>query len=196
VPADSTVFFQGEMHTTFIIREGLVRTFYVAPSGKEITLAYWSAGDLIGGPYLFDDRRTNIWSARAVAQSVVLAIEGAELEKLARQLPALALFLIDSLSFKLHWASLLLQLLGTEFVHCRVATLLMRLAELYGEPHEQAIVIPYTFTQSDLAAMVGATRQGVSTSLGRLQREGIVQLHKRRLHILNPKELSAQTISS
>jgi CRP-like cAMP-binding protein len=72
----------------------------------------------------------------------------------------------------------------------------MRLAELYGEPHEQAIVIRYLFTQSDLAAMVGATRQGVSTVLGRLQRDGIIRLHKRRIYILKFKELSAQAISS
>lgn len=196
VPPNNTIFSQGQKHTTFIIKKGLVRTFYIAPSGKEITLAYWSAGDLIGGPYLFDDQRKNIWSAQAVEASVVLAIDGAELQKLALRLPALASFLIDSLSFKLHWASLLLQALGTEFVHCRVATLLMRLAELYGDPCEQAIVIRYTFTQSDLAAMVGATRQGVSRALGRLQRDGIVRLYKRRLYILKFKELSAQTISS
>ena len=196
VPQNKTIFSQGQKHTTFLIKEGLVRTFYVSPSGKEITLAYWSEGDLIGGPYFFDDQRKNIWSAQAVEDSTVLAIDGAKLQKLAMRMPALALFLIDSLSFKLHWVSLLLQTLGTEFVHCRLATLLLRLSELYGEPCEDAIVIRYNFTQSDLGAMVGATRQWVSTALGCLQRDGIVRLHKRRLYILDLERLNAQTISS
>src|SRR5687768_2530466 len=120
VPQHQTVFSQGRKHTTFLIKEGLVRTFYVSPSGKEITLAYWSAGEMIGGPYFFDDQRKNIWSAQAAENSVVLAIDGAQLQQLARRMPALAMFLIESLSFKLHWVSLLLQTLGTEFVHCRL----------------------------------------------------------------------------
>jgi len=195
-PRNTTIFSQGRKHTTFLIKEGLVRTFYVSPSGKEITLAYWSEGEMIGGPYFFDDQRKNIWSAQAAEDSVVLAIDGAQLQQLALRIPALALFLIDSLSFKLHWVSLLLQTLGTEFVHCRLATLLLRLAELYGDPCDDAIVIRYNFTQSDLGAMVGATRQWVSTALGRLQREGIVRLHKRRLYILDLERLTAKTISS
>jgi CRP/FNR family transcriptional regulator, cyclic AMP receptor protein len=196
VPQHKAIFSQGRKHTTFLIKEGLVRTFYVSPSGKEITLAYWSAGEMIGGPYFFDDQRKNIWSAQATEDSVVLAIDGAQLQLLARRIPALALFLIESLSFKLHWVSLLLQTLGTEFVHCRLAILLLRLAELYGEPSDDAIVIRYNFTQSDLGAMVGATRQWVSTALGRLQREGIVRLYKRRLYILDLDRLNAKTISS
>lgn len=195
VPHNKTIFYQGHKHTTFLIKEGLVRTFYVSPSGKEITLAYWSEGDLIGGPYFFDDQRKNIWSAKAVGNCIVLAIEGAKLQRLAMRMPAVASFVMDSLSFKLHWVSLLLQTLGTEFVHCRLATLLLRLSELYGDPCEDAIVIRYNFTQGDLGAMVGATRQWVSMSLGHLQRDGIVRLHKRRLYILDLERLKAQTSS-
>src|SRR5207237_6457102 len=124
-PRDSTIFSQGQKHISFLIKDGLVRTFYVSATGKEITLAYWSNGDIIGGPYFFDDARKNIWSAHAVEDSVLLAIDGAKLKELAMRMPSLALFLIDSLSFKLNWVSLVLQALGTEFVHGRLATLLV-----------------------------------------------------------------------
>ena len=33
-----------------LIHSGVVRTYYVAPSGKEITIAYWPQGTLVGGP--------------------------------------------------------------------------------------------------------------------------------------------------
>ena len=40
VPAGETVFFQGEAHDgIFLIEAGSVRTFYIGPSGREITLA-------------------------------------------------------------------------------------------------------------------------------------------------------------
>lgn len=194
-PRNSTIFSQGQKHTSFLIKDGLVRTFYVSPGGKEITLAYWSDGDLIGGPYFFDDARKNIWSARAVEDSLLLAIDGAKLKELAMRIPALALFLIDALSFKLNWVSLVLQALGTEFVHGRLAMLLTHLSQLYGEPCEDAIRIRYDFTQADLAAMVGMTRQWVSTALGQLQQAGIVHVHKRRLYILDLERLKARAHS-
>jgi CRP/FNR family cyclic AMP-dependent transcriptional regulator len=43
-PGDA-VFSQGEPHDgIFIIRRGQVRVYYTAPSGREITLAYWTPG--------------------------------------------------------------------------------------------------------------------------------------------------------
>src|ERR1700737_3219105 len=45
------VFSQGDHHAgIFIIDRGQVRVYYTAPSGREITLAYWTPGHFIGGP--------------------------------------------------------------------------------------------------------------------------------------------------
>lgn len=45
------IFFQGDPHTAvWVIESGRVRTFYTGPSGREITLAYWSPGHFVGGP--------------------------------------------------------------------------------------------------------------------------------------------------
>ena len=45
------VFRQGEPHDgIFLIESGLARVFYTAPAGREITLAYWMAGNFCGGP--------------------------------------------------------------------------------------------------------------------------------------------------
>src|SRR5271156_437143 len=42
------LFRQGDPHDGIVIVEsGRVRSFYVAPSGREITLAYWSSGNFI-----------------------------------------------------------------------------------------------------------------------------------------------------
>jgi CRP/FNR family transcriptional regulator, cyclic AMP receptor protein len=49
-PGDA-VFSQGEPHDgIFIIQRGQVRVYYTAPSGREITLAYWTPGHFVGGP--------------------------------------------------------------------------------------------------------------------------------------------------
>ena len=54
VEPGKSVFLQGEEHDgIFIIETGSVRTYYVGPSGREITLAYWTPGHFVGGPEVF-----------------------------------------------------------------------------------------------------------------------------------------------
>lgn len=174
---------------TFVIIDGLVRTYYLSPAGREITMAFWSAGDLIGGPAFFGERPRHIWSAQAIAPTRVLAISTKALEELAKELPAVALGVIAALSFKLHWVSLMLQTMGTESVTQRLATLLLQLSETYGEATHDGFMIRYPFSQADLASMVGTSRPWVSTTFGRLQREGIVTVRKRRIVIIRPERL-------
>ena len=188
-PAGSVLFAQGEPHTdTFLVGDGLVRTYYLAPNGKEITLAFWSRGNLIGGPDFFGAAR-HVWSAATVKASTLLAIEGETLRTLARRHFDLAEWIIETLSFKTRWSSLLFQSIATECVTNRLAHQLVRLSEMYGRPDEDGVAIAHEFTQEDLAGMIGATRQWVSTTLAELQRADLILLRNRRLVIRNPDEL-------
>jgi CRP-like cAMP-binding protein len=185
-----TIFSQGlPTSATFLIMDGLVRTYYLSPVGREITLAFWSAGDLIGGPAFFGERPRHIWSAQAIETTRVLTISTKALKELAKELPSVALGIIDALSFKLHWVSLMLQTMGTESVSHRLATLLLQLSETYGEPAQDGVVIRYPFSQADLASMVGASRSWVSTAFGRLQKEGVVAMRNRHIVIIGLAKL-------
>lgn len=187
--AEASIFRQGEPSiSSFLILDGLVRTFYSSPLGKEITLAYWSRGDLIGGPQFLSRSCKHVWSAKAVEKTKVLVLPGTDLERLCAESPAIARFVIETVSLKLGWVSMLLQTLGTQSVCVRLARLLLQLGEVYGVEVEDGTLLRHSFTQEDMANMVGATRQWVSITLGSFQRDKIVCMRKRRLVILN-KEL-------
>jgi CRP/FNR family cyclic AMP-dependent transcriptional regulator len=173
----------------FVIVDGLIRTYYLSPAGREVTMAFWSSGHLIGGPAFFGERPTHIWSAQAIEPTSVLAISSSALKQLATDLPAVAMAIIDALSFKLHWVSLMLQTMGTESVTQRLATLLLRLSETYGNRTADGIEIRYPFSQADLASMVGASRPWVSTMFGRLQKQGIIAMRNRRIVIVRLAQL-------
>jgi CRP/FNR family transcriptional regulator, cyclic AMP receptor protein len=186
VTKGGSVFTQGTLHTaTFIIEHGLVRTYYTSSTGKEVTMAYWSDGDLIGGPNVLTADTLHVWSARAVEDAEVWCIAADELERLVRTRPAIARFVIDSLTLKLFWLSALVQAFGTQSVFLRLAYLLLKLADVYGVPTRNGVAIRYHFTQEDLANMVGATRQWVSITLRHFENDGIVRRSKRQLEILN-----------
>jgi hypothetical protein len=59
----------------FLIESGRIKVFYTAPSGREITLAYWHSGNFVGGPEVFK-QGLHIWSGVAAVNSTVLHLPG------------------------------------------------------------------------------------------------------------------------
>jgi CRP-like cAMP-binding protein len=191
VAAGTPLFAQGSPHTaTFIVKRGLVRTYYASPRGKEVTVGFWTDGDMVGGPDFFEESM-HVWSGEAAEDSAVWAIKGRDLRELSMRVPAIAECVIAALSFKLNWVSRLLQNMGTQSVRHRLAHLLVSLSDMYGVAGDEGIRIRYPFTQEDLANMICATRQWVNMTFRRLQQEGIVRVVKRRLVILDIEGLCA-----
>ena len=60
------IFTPGTVHTfTHIILQGLVRVYYTARSGREVTLCCWADGDLAGGPDFFGGH-IHVWGGEAL----------------------------------------------------------------------------------------------------------------------------------
>ena len=188
----ATLLAQGAPHDgIMIIETGLVRSFYTAPTGREITLAYWSPGNFIGGPEIFGGG-THIWSAAAAKRSTVTVLPGPGLRSLAREVPDLALAIIDALVFKAKCYSSLAQMLGTRSLTDRLSQLLTHLATTYGLPEaDGSVTVAAAFTHAEIANLIGGTRQWVTISLNRLQVAGVLTHRKGLLVIRRPDLLSA-----
>lgn len=162
------VFSQGGLQDgIYLVESGRIRVFYVGPSGREITLAYWHPGNFVGGPDVFN-RGNHVWSGVAAINSSVLHLPGDVLRQMVLRIPALALGIIEGLSFKGRCYSSLAQMLGTRSPTERLAHLLLHLADLYGVEERGGTLIAASFTHADLANMIGVTRQWVTTALKRL----------------------------
>lgn len=185
VPQGRSLYAQGAQHTSsYFIEHGLVRAYYTAASGREITLAFWSDGELIGGPDFFGGT-AHIWAAVTAGDSILHAIPGPVLKQLAAEDARVALWVAESLTRKFRWLSLLFQLHGTESVQQRLAKLLAMLSEMYGVSDNGGIVLRHKFNQNDLAALVGASRQWTNKALQDLQSRGLLVLKSRQIVILD-----------
>jgi CRP/FNR family cyclic AMP-dependent transcriptional regulator len=181
-----TLFNQGSRHDgIFLIESGRIRVFYIAPSQREITLAYWLPGNFVGGPEVFGGG-VHQWSGVASSNSSVVHFPGRTLRQLVVEVPQLAIGLIEGLTFKGKCYSALAQMLGTRSVTERLAQLLLHLMDLYGVEDANGILISTVLTHADLAHMVGATRQWVTISLKRLQAKDVVISNKSRIIIRRP----------
>ena len=187
--AGQEMFRQGDPHHgMFIILSGEVKTYYTGPSGREITLAYWAPGNFVGGPMIFGGGQHS-WSGRAIRMTQALHVRGRELRRLMTEIPNLAIGLVEALEHKGQCYSTMIYMLGTRSASERLAQMLLLMAERDGKRTTKGIVIVRTLTHDDLAKMVGATRQWVTTTLERLANQGMIDIHRTRIVILNLEKL-------
>jgi CRP/FNR family transcriptional regulator, cyclic AMP receptor protein len=73
----------------------------------------------------------------------------------------------------------------------RLARLLARLSREFGKPLAAGVCIDLNLSQSDLAAMLGASRQRTNTCLQQLQRQKVIALSPPRMIILDGERLRA-----
>jgi CRP/FNR family transcriptional regulator, cyclic AMP receptor protein len=185
------LFFQGDTHSgIWVVTGGRIRTFYVGPSGREITLAYWTRGHFVGGPEVFG-RGQHIWSADAMTESSVVFLSGETLLGLVQAHHEVALGVIDGLVAKGKCYSALIQMLGTRSVSERLEQLLIILANTRGRREGDRIVIDRNITYEQMAAIVGATRQWVTLTLDKLSKNGVVKITRSQIEIVRPERLSA-----
>lgn len=193
-PRGETIFRQGEPHDgVIIIDAGLVRSFYAAPHGREITLAYWRPGSFVGGPDVFGGGR-HMWAAEAARDTEATHLPGAGLRALAREVPDLALAIIDALAYKARCYSSLAQMLGTRTAGERLGHVLLHMMQAHGvaDPDPaRGVAIAASFTHAEIATLIGATRQWVTISLNRLQKQGALSQKRGIMRILDVDPITA-----
>jgi CRP/FNR family transcriptional regulator, cyclic AMP receptor protein len=183
---------QGDAHHGIcLIESGVVRSFYTAPTGRVITLAYWHQGNFVGGPQIYGGGE-HLWSAVAVKTSVVLALSGGDVRELMETSRGFSMGIVDCLIFKAKCYAVLAQMLGTRSASERLAQLLLNLCDLYGARKGSGIEIEAAFSHRDLANMIGATRQWVTASLKRLREQAVIDLAQGRLIVKRIDLLSSE----
>jgi CRP/FNR family transcriptional regulator, cyclic AMP receptor protein len=192
VDAGKSVFLQGHEHKgIWLIEEGIVRTFYTAPSGRQITLAYWTPGHFVGGPEIFGGGE-HVWSADVAQNSRLLYLPATAMRGLIVSQPSFAFCIIEGLIAKGKCYSALAQMLGTRSVVERLTQLLIILAENYGRRERNRLIIERKLTHDQIAAIVGSTRQWVTMTLDRFQMKGIISVARKMIVIERHDLLMAQ----
>jgi CRP-like cAMP-binding protein len=183
ISAGKNVFLQADQHTgIWVIEEGMVRTFYGAPSGRQITLAYWTAGHFVGGPEICGGGE-HVWSADVTQDSRLLYLPATAMHRLIRTQPAFALCVIDGLIAKGKCYSALVQMLGTRSAVERFTQLLIILAAHYGRREHDRLIIERKLTHDQIASIVGSTRQWITMTLDNFQKKGIISVTRRMIVI-------------
>ena len=190
---DEVIFFCGDPGASLcIIEAGRVKLTLPAPDGRgEVVLARLSPGEFFGELALLDGQPR---SADAVAtEAVELLMLGREdFLRYLEAHPRLAIALLEELSRRLRRDAEIIQDAAFLDIPGRLARVLLRLAETEGQPGSSGTAISARLTQTDLAGMVGATRESVNKWLGVYERRGLLRRQGGRIDLLRPEELHKQ----
>ncbi|MGA3056778.1 MAG: Crp/Fnr family transcriptional regulator [Candidatus Limnocylindrales bacterium] len=162
----------------FIVASGAIKVVVPSDEGEEAILATLRRGDFLGELALLDGAPRSA-SAIALEATDTLALPRDQFRALANTEPAIRDALLTALVRELrrlttHVAELhFLDLTG------RLAARLARLAEENGEALPNgSIRLDAPLTQSDLAAMIGATRQSVNKLLREFEEDGLLRFER------------------
>lgn len=175
-------------HEVYYLRSGLVKIVALSADGREVILDIHKPGEIFGLFCLCGTGRAE--SAIVMEPSEVVTITLANLvDRLSESRDALEGFIL-TVSQRLTRAYDTIQDLSFDSVPMRLARTLLRLGEEMGHETEAGIELEHYITQEELAQMLSARREVVSTALGRMRERGLVEYSRGGKLTINPRGLS------
>lgn len=170
----------------YVLLRGEVRVFVISEEGNAMGLVTLRPPETFGELAAIDGRPRSA-SAEALETTTVLVLDREVLLGMLAQRPELMRGILSSMSGVIR--RLTGQTADLVFLDLpgRVAKLLMRLAEDGGL--EPGAVLDLKMTQSELAAMVGASRQAVNQALHSFERRGYLEVRGRQIIVKRPDVL-------
>ncbi len=158
----------------YFVRDGMVKVSMYFPNGKEMILGLLGQYDIFGELLLLpSERRPN--QAEAVTDTTLIVMPEDDFQTLLQKHPRIAMKFIQVMSTRLWQAQQWQAEVGAFDAPARLANLLLRLANDFGQPSERGVVVDLGLTQNDYAKMIGATRETVSHCLAQLLEFGAVR---------------------
>lgn len=185
-PKNSVILFEDDPgDALYIVAGGQVKVVLIGEDGREVILAMLKDGDFFGEMSLIDHQPR---SAHVIAMedSDLLVLRQQEFMECMREMPRIALGLLQALSRRLRMADDKIGGLVLLDVTGRVARLLLELAE----EHDGARV-PRKITHHQIAQMIGSSRETVSRTIRELADRGLIEVTRPAILIRDRAGLSA-----
>lgn len=168
----------------YVILSGRVKVHTATLNGDEVILGVKGAGDFFGEMSLLDGQPRSA-DVTTLEPTELALLDGAALRETIEAQPSVAWALLGSLSRRVREQNAQIEMLMTRDVAGRVAGKMLDLADTQGRPLPDGRTrIEVSLTQSDIAALVGATRERVSRALTGFRAQGAISWEKSSGHWL------------
>ena len=185
---------QGDFNTqVFFILKGTAHVLNYSESGRAITYAALTDGDMFGEMAAIDGLPRSAWVC-SITNCKVIYLSGTDFIELVTGNPNMALAVLKKLSFNLRLSDERLTDISLLGVEQRVCIELIRMAQPdLANPGSHVILeMP---TQVNFASMVGSSRETISRIFGRLKDDAIITRFDRGYRIPSRERLKQRAFT-
>jgi len=169
IPARTLVYRQGDRNSRiYRIEAGLIRLSQVQPDGRDVVIDVLGEGDVFGNLALASGFVADE-SAHALTDTELAALP---LTELKRGKPEMQKQLMKAIAVRHERSRARLMSFVVDKVETRLIRVLLDLARRFDTRCAHGYTLEVKLTQQELADIVGATRQVVSSLLNELKRQG------------------------
>ena len=185
------VFSEGEPSDFFYsVASGRVKVVKMLPSGMEVILEVFGAGEPLGAVAVYEGRPFPA-SAVAMDDTTCILIPRASFFALLEQHPTLVRGILTGLTLRLIELTKRLAELSGGRVEARFARLFLKLAQDVGRPHVDGSFVALPLSRQELADMTGTTIETCIRIMSRWGKDEIVRTEKDGFVVLDPASLEA-----
>ncbi len=178
-----------EAKSVFLLAAGRIKIYQPSSVGKEAILWFCFDGELFG---LAEAARggSRAVSAQTCEASDVLCIAQDQFMAFLATHPKTAQIVVQLLACRLRVLSDVVINLISDDVRTRVLKVLLQLGARCGRRGRSGVEIGMALTHQEIADMIGSTRQTVTTTLGQLERDGLLRIDEHKIHLTGDVLLS------
>ncbi|MEJ5198419.1 MAG: Crp/Fnr family transcriptional regulator [Anaerolineae bacterium] len=166
----------------FLLQEGRVQLYRISPEGKKLVIATLGPGALFGEMALLGQQMHNAF-AEAIEDCSIMVLNRTDLERLILNVPTIGRRILALTHKRLSDAEARLEDIAFKGIPARLASLLLRLA---AEQDGRTIT---GLTHQDLAEMIGTYRETATQVLNDLKNDGLIEIGRKRITILDLERL-------
>jgi CRP/FNR family cyclic AMP-dependent transcriptional regulator len=181
--AGQTLFARGDPgDEIYIVLEGRIRLSVLSPDGRELSFAHAVAGDVFGEIAALDGAPRSA-DATALTPSRLKTLSRAALLQLLKTDAGAALAIIRLLCSRLRDVSEHFEAIALHPTEVRLARLLLDTLQARAKgAADKVTALSLGISQSELALLMGSTRQRANAALTVLERAGAIRRDGNRLH--------------
>lgn len=171
----------------YAVRVGFFKSSVISEDGREQVTGFHMSGELMGMDAISSDVHT--CDAIALEDSEVCELPFAEIESLARNVPALQHHLYKVMSREIVRDHGVMLLLGNMKAEERLAAFLLNLSQRFALRGYSATSFHLRMTREEIGSYLGLKLETVSRTFSKFAEEGIVEVKQRHLRILDTEAL-------
>ena len=173
----------------FFLKSGKIKISQPVSNGKEVILWFCFGGEIFGLAEAAQHGEREV-SAQARERCEILSIPQARFNAYLFEHPQVMYLLLQVMSSRLRCLSETLANVAGEPVQTRFARLMLWLCARYGRCDGDSVVMNVCLTHQEIADMIGATRQTVTSIIGDFKRKRMLETRSHFIHITDKRLFS------